>query len=126
VKDLAALGAAYAANAVENPALYRVMFDAQVELEDPDAAAAAFDVLVEAAGRARAAGRLRTSSDPRSVATQFWAAGHGVTMLVLTGALPAAALEAHARELAVAVLVNAGDDVRRCRRSVRAGWRILG
>jgi AcrR family transcriptional regulator len=123
IRDLAALGAAYVANALENPDLYRVMFDAQVELEDPQAAAAAFDVLVDTAGRARASGRLRADCDPSVVATQLWAAGHGVTMLVLTGVLPAEALPGHAQDLSVAVLVAAGDEHSRCRRSVKAGWK---
>jgi AcrR family transcriptional regulator len=124
VKDLAALGAAYAANAVENPALYRVMFDAQVDLEDAETAAAAFHVLVDAVRRARDASRLRPGVDPEAVATQFWAAGHGITMLVLTGALPPEVLAQHAQRLAIAVLTAAGDDERRCSRSVKAGWAV--
>src|SRR5687768_15972583 len=37
VRDLAALGSAYLSNAEANPDLYRVMFDAAVELEEPAA-----------------------------------------------------------------------------------------
>ena len=38
VRDLVALGAAYANNALANPNLYRAMFDAGFDLEDPAAA----------------------------------------------------------------------------------------
>ncbi|MEE6258235.1 TetR/AcrR family transcriptional regulator [Plantactinospora sonchi] len=38
VRDLAALGTAYLSNALANPDLYRVMFDAGFELADPAAA----------------------------------------------------------------------------------------
>src|SRR5688500_13522455 len=83
------LGAAYTANALEGPALYRVMFDAQFELEDPAAADAAFGALITAAERMRSGGRLRPDIDPLDVATRFWAFGHGIVMLVISGVLPA-------------------------------------
>ena len=122
VADLAALGAAYLGSAQADPFLYRAMFDATADLEDPVAADAAFGVLVEAAVRLRAAGRLADGAEPLDVATRFWVAGHGLAMLVVTGVLPARAVEAHGPELAVAVLVAAGDDPSRCRASVSAGW----
>ena len=124
VRDLAALGAAYAANALAAPALYRAMFDAAAELEDPDAAAAPFRTLVDAAARARDAGRFASDSDPEAVATRFWAAGHGLTLLVLTGVLPAEALAAHAPAVAAALFVAAGDGAQRAARSVAAGWSL--
>ena len=122
VRDLAALGAAYVANAVCNPHLYRVMFDAVTDLEDPDAAAAPFQRLVDAAQRARRTGRFSAGAEPESVATSLWAAGHGVTMLVLSGVLPETVLDTQGPALAVAVLTAAGDDPQRCRDSVAAGW----
>ncbi|MGY1705241.1 TetR/AcrR family transcriptional regulator [Geodermatophilus sp. SYSU D00697] len=122
VRDLAALGAAYVANALAGPALYRAMFDAAADLEDPAAADASFQSLVESAARARREGRFAADSDPEAVATRVWAAGHGLAMLVLTGPLPAEALDAHAPAMVAALCVAAGDDPERAGRSVRAGW----
>ncbi|WP_448612233.1 TetR/AcrR family transcriptional regulator [Geodermatophilus sp. URMC 60] len=122
VRDLAALGAAYLDSARSDPFLYRAMFDAAADLEDPAVADDAFALLVEAAERARRAGRLTVASDPLAVATRYWAAGHGLAMLVVTGVLPAEALTQHGPEMAVAVLVAAGDEADRCRASVLSGW----
>lgn len=124
VQDLAALGAGYVAAAVREPHLYRAMFDAAVELEDPAAADATFGALVETAGRAARAGRF--TADAADVATRFWMAGHGLAMLVLTAVLPADVIRAHGQELAVGVFVAAGDDPARCRESVRRGWESTG
>lgn len=122
VRDLMALSAAYLANAVANPALYRTMFDAAAELEDPNAADRTFRVLVDAVARARDAGRFGDAGEPHALATQVWVAGHGLAMLVLTGVLPREALELHASGIAIALFVAAGDDERACRRSVELGW----
>jgi AcrR family transcriptional regulator len=122
VRDLAALSAAYLDNALEHPALYRAMFDAAADLEDPGAADRSFQALVAAAERARAAGRLGATSSPEAVALRLWASGHGLAMLVLTGVLPVEALAAHAPGTATALLVDAGDDPHACRASVAAGW----
>ena len=122
VRDLAALCAAYARSALEGPALYRAMFDAAAELEDPDAAGRSFGLLVAVASRARDAGRFGSTSDPTSVALRLWASGHGLVMLVLTGVLPAEALDAQAPTTTAALCVEAGDDLARCRASVAAGW----
>lgn len=125
VRDLMALGVAYLSNALTSPALYRAMFDAAAELEDPEAAAETFQVLVRGAARAREAGRFAEDSDPEAVATEFWAFGHGLVTLVLTGVLPRAALDAHAPAMANVLFIAAGDEERRCRRSVQAGWATL-
>ncbi|MFI6822090.1 TetR/AcrR family transcriptional regulator [Micromonospora sp. NPDC050187] len=126
VRDLAALGAAYVDNALSNPALYRTMYDAVADLDDPQAVAGAFGVLVSGVARARERGRFVDAGDPEAVATQMWAAGHGLTMLVITGVLPREALMVHAPVILTALFVSAGDDEERCRRSVRAGWSALG
>lgn len=125
VRDLAALAAAYVANALESPALYRAMFDAAAELEDPDAADRSFQLLVAAAARARDGGRLATTCEPEAVALRVWASGHGLTTLVLTGVLPRQVLDAHAPATTAALLVDAGDDPVRCRASVATGWAAL-
>lgn len=125
VCDLLALGAAYASNALASPDLYRTMFDASFDLEDPEAAAESFQLLVSCATRARQQGRFADEVGPEAVATQFWAMGHGLTMLVLTGVLPREALVEHVPAMATALFVGAGDHEDRCRRSVRKGWRTL-
>lgn len=125
VRDLVALGAAYTSNALAHPELYRTMFDSSYDLEDPEAAARLFQVLVSSAVRAQEVGRFSERAEPEAVATRFWAAGHGLTMLVLTGVLPREALDEHVPPLATALFVAAGDEHDRCQRSVRSGWRTL-
>jgi AcrR family transcriptional regulator len=122
VADLAALGAVYQDSARTDPFLYRAMFDAAADLEDPAVAATAFGLLVECADRARTAGRFSAAAAPEDVATRYWVAGHGLAMLVLTGVLPVQAVPAHGPEFAAALFVAAGDDPDRCRASVVAGW----
>lgn len=124
VCDLAALSSAYTANALEHPALYRTMFDASVDLEDAAVADTGFSRLIEAATRARAAGRFGRRTDPAAYALRHWATGHGIISLVLTGVLPRAALDEHVPPMMVALLVAAGDREDRARRSVARGWSI--
>jgi AcrR family transcriptional regulator len=122
VHDLVALGVAYARNALDAPELYRAMFDARADLADAPAADATFDRLVDAVARARDEGRLAATTDPRAVATQYWAAGHGLVSLVVQGVLPADGLAPLATGTAVALLTAAGDDPGRCRASVQRAW----
>jgi AcrR family transcriptional regulator len=126
VQDLAALGAAYVLNARTDPYLYRAMFDAAADLDDAAAADAIFGGLIDGARRARDAGRFAEATDPAAVATRFWAAGHGLSMLVVTGVLPGDAVAQHGPELAVGVFAAAGDEPGRCRESVLAGWVAVG
>ena len=122
VCDLAALGAAYLSHALAEPDLYRVMFDAAFELDDPAAADAALHHLVRAVERARAAGRLRPDVDPAALATQTWIVGHGLASLLAPGPLPAEALGL-AVPMLVALFAAHGDDPRAAGRSVALGWR---
>ncbi|MFC6011095.1 TetR/AcrR family transcriptional regulator [Nocardia lasii] len=123
VHDLAALGSAYLANAVANPDLYRVMFDAGFELEDARAADATLERLVSAVDAGRSAGRFRPATDPLDLATQSWAVGHGLAGMVATGPLPAAAL-GYGIPMLTALFVSAGDEPSRCAASVASGWRL--
>ncbi|MEU4647911.1 TetR/AcrR family transcriptional regulator [Nocardia fluminea] len=123
VHDLAALGSAYLANAMANPDLYRVMFDAGFALEDAGAADATLERLVRAADSARSIGRFEADIDPLDLATQSWTIGHGLAGLVATGPLPPAALR-YGIPLLTALFVGAGDDPQRCARSVASGWRV--
>jgi AcrR family transcriptional regulator len=125
VRDLAAVGAAYLSNALDNPDLYRVMFDATFDLEDAAAADETLHSLVRGAERARVAGRFHAGVDPLELATQTWTVGHGLASLVATGPLPREAL-ASGVPLLTALFVSAGDDPDRCRRSVTRGWHPQG
>ncbi|WP_084529057.1 TetR/AcrR family transcriptional regulator [Nocardia crassostreae] len=121
VRDLTALGAAYVVNALANPDLYRVMFDATADLEDATAADETLHTLVIAIERAKADKRFRADTDPVQLATQSWIIGHGLTALVATGPLPRETL-AQAVPMLTALYVAAGDEPRRCHTSVRDGW----
>ncbi len=121
VRDLTSLVAAYLGNALDHPDLYRVMFDATVDLESLPAADATLDRLVQAADRARSLGRFRPDTVPLDLATRSWAIAHGLVSLVAGGPLPSSAL-AHGVPLLTALFVHAGDDPERCRRSIEDGW----
>ncbi|MCY0953655.1 TetR-like C-terminal domain-containing protein [Streptomyces sp. H27-S2] len=106
---------------MENPDLYRVMFDAGFDLEDTGAADETLHRLVRAIDRAKANGRFRNEIDPLELATQSWIIGHGLASLVATGPLPHQAL-AHGVPMLNALFTSAGDDPARCRQSVERGW----
>lgn len=125
VRDLAALGRAYLDNALASPALYRTMFDAATELEDPAAADASFVRLIEAASRARETGRFRDDADPLGFATRYWAVGHGLASLTIGGVLPDVTAHDHAARAAEDLCIAAGDDRTRCHASVRLGWPLV-
>jgi len=124
VCDLAALVVAYVQNALEHPDLYRVMFDATVELEDLQAADDTLELLVQAARRGVQAGRFGARTVPLELATQSWAIGHGLVSLVATGPLPVGAL-ALGEPVLAALFTGAGDDPAAARASVAPAWRAL-
>lgn len=121
IRDLTALVSAYVDNALDHPDLYRVMFDANFDLEDAQAADDTLEYLVQAAGRGRTAGRFRADTVPLELATQSWAIVHGLVSLVAGGPLPRDTLAGGA-PLLTALFVSRGDDPDRCRRSVQHGW----
>ncbi|MFD2467000.1 TetR/AcrR family transcriptional regulator [Amycolatopsis silviterrae] len=125
VRDHAALISAYLGNAVDHPDLYRVMFDANFELEDAQAADDTLEYLVQAAARGRDTGRYREGLDALELATQSWAVAHGLVSLVANGPLPRSTLD-HGAPLLTALFVSVGDEPERCERSVRRGWRLPG
>jgi AcrR family transcriptional regulator len=125
VRDLTALIAAYLRNALDHPDLYRVMFDANFDLEDLQAADDTLEHLVQAADRAREADRFRADTVPLDLATQSWTIAHGLVSLVANGPLPRATL-ANGVTLLTALFINTGDDPDACRRSVESGWRLPG
>ncbi|MGW0593940.1 TetR/AcrR family transcriptional regulator [Streptosporangium sp. NPDC002607] len=124
VRDLTALVAAYLGNALDHPDLYRVMFDANFDLEDLKAADATLEYLVQAARRARDTDRFRADTDPLELAIQSWAIGHGLVSLVANGPLPRQTLD-HGAPMLTALFIGAGDQPGRCRASVEQGWKQL-
>lgn len=121
VRDLTALVAAYLQNALDHPDLYRVMFDATVDLEDLPAADDTLEQFVQAALRGVQASRFRPEIIPLELATQSWIIGHGLVSLVATGPLPSSALDLGPPML-TALYTSAGDDPDRCRASVDQSW----
>jgi AcrR family transcriptional regulator len=124
VRDLTALVSAYLGNALDHPDLYRVMFDANFDLEDLKAADATLEHMVQAAGRGRKAGRFRGDVVPLDLATQSWTIAHGLVSLVANGPLPLVTLT-NGVPLLTALFVAMGDEPGRCRASVDHGWRPL-
>ncbi|WP_049567576.1 TetR/AcrR family transcriptional regulator [Nonomuraea sp. SBT364] len=94
---LAAVGSAYVAFADRRPALYDAMFNQIVDLpfatpESPAPLRAAFDEVV------RAVSPHADGADPGLLAETFWAALHGLIMLMRGGRIPR---EYHDRRLAL-------------------------
>ena len=123
VRHLANLGVAYVQNALASSDLYRVMFDASWDLPDPQVATAAFEPLVIGARRAQDLGRFSREVDAEAIAVRYWADGHGVTSLTITGVLSIDDLRRHAPAMQVAQFVAARDAPDRAKRSVAAAWR---
>ncbi|MFI6449992.1 TetR/AcrR family transcriptional regulator [Streptosporangium amethystogenes] len=124
VQDLTVLITAYLGNALDHPDLYRVMFDANFDLEDLKAADATLEYLVQAAQRGGKAGRFRADIDALELATQSWTIAHGLVSLVANGPLPHRTL-ANGVPLLTALFISTGDDPDRCRLSVENGWKQL-
>jgi Tetracyclin repressor-like, C-terminal domain len=123
VRHLAALGAAYVDNGLANPHLYRIMFESMFDLPEPEAADGLFDALVRGVAGAQQAGRFDARLDTRDVAVRYWAVGHGLTSLTVSGVLDPSDLRRHAIETDVALFTAAGDDHGLARKSVVAAWR---
>lgn len=70
------------------------------------------------------AGRYRADVDPRGLATQSWAIGHGLVSLVTPGPLPLDTLSYRVPMLG-GLFVSAGDEPDRSRTSVEQGWNQL-
>ena len=82
-----------------------------------------FQILASCSARAEQAGRFADTVDAEAIATQLWAIGHGLTMLVITGVLPHTALN-HVPVMATALFLAAGDEQTACEASVEAGWSL--
>lgn len=96
VEDIVALGLAYRDSALADPHCYDVMFSGVAgamprDVESRTVAADAFRPLVERVARAREVHRIRTDTDPGTIATALWSTVHGFVSLQLRDLLPSAA-----------------------------------
>ncbi|TDC09701.1 TetR/AcrR family transcriptional regulator [Nonomuraea longispora] len=123
VAGLAAGGAAYLANGLANPHLYRAMF--LERHEGPDAGNDTFQRLVDAVRRCVEAGRFRQVEPIRSLgwAVQLWTMRHGMVSLAIAELLPAEHLPLHFADMSQCLFVGYGDDPEAARRSVDLAMR---
>ena len=87
--DLAALGRAYRASALDDPHFYRVMFSPTGASLKSAESAGTFELLVDAAQRCIDAGMFRTA-DAGGAAHTLWSLVHGLVLLELAGFVPGA------------------------------------
>jgi AcrR family transcriptional regulator len=123
VADMLMFGWAYYTNAADNPDLYRVMFMEQpVDAEDAVVGLDTFERLIAAVDRCLQAGRF-TSGDATTLATQLWAAEHGVVSLFLAAIVS----RIEALDTILGTVVNLfkayGDNQRAISRSLAAARR---
>ena len=89
-QKLVEAGVAYVRQAVERPALTRLMFGGSVMVEDDaayrQASAAAFEALLKIIREGVAAGVFR-ARDPQELALVAWTSMHGMVMLMTAGLL---------------------------------------
>jgi AcrR family transcriptional regulator len=109
VADLVAIGFAYAANAIVNADLYRVMFmEAPLDDADAEAGVATFDPVVDAVARSMGARRFRRG-DPDPAAMQLWVITHGLCGGLLAGLFTNEDLATIGPEVTVNLFVGLGD-----------------
>jgi AcrR family transcriptional regulator len=122
--DLAALGWAYCFNAIANPHLYRAIFlDAPTGAHDT-VGEATFAQLTAAVTRCIDAKRFKPA-DPRALATQVWAAAHGMISAVLAHILTIEEITDYLSQTARHLFVGFGDDPRAARRSIARAQRRM-
>lgn len=109
LSTVAALGHAYLANALDNPHLYRLMFG--VEPTGARIGADTFQRLVHAVAEAVEIGLFH--GDAALLATQLWAAVHGLASLSLLSALPHQAAHATFDQLAASLFAGFANPRRR-------------
>ncbi len=121
VRDLTALIAAYLGNALDHPDLYRVMFDANFDLEDAQAADDTLEYLVQAAERGRRSRPLPRRHQPTR--TGHPELGRRPRPGLPRRHRPPTPADPRPRPLLLTTLSTAtGDDPDRCARSVESGW----
>ena len=116
VADIVSQGAAYFLNATANPHLYHFMFIERPP-DDPEVGHETFERLIAACARAIEAGRF-AKADPERLASQLWAAAHGIVKLLLVGMMTIEEALDYSGEMALALFAAFGDDRERARHSM--------
>ncbi|MGN6257572.1 MAG: TetR/AcrR family transcriptional regulator [Solirubrobacterales bacterium] len=118
VADLSALGWAYCFNGIVNSNLYRAVFlEPPLDAEDEAVGRAAVQQPIDTVARCIAAGRFRPA-EPESLATQLWAASHGMVTGVLARLLTLTEVSEKFSEMGVSLYVGYGDKRDAAQRSV--------
>ncbi|OWV73738.1 TetR family transcriptional regulator [Rhizobium sp. R339] len=109
LEEITPISLAYVAFGTDNPALYRLMFNAEegqaVGMHLDERALAVFDVVLDMLGRGQAAGTIR-KRPVRGQATAAWALIHGMTLLAIDGLLVPEKVGSAPLEAAIATLVD--------------------
>ncbi|MBF8184730.1 TetR/AcrR family transcriptional regulator [Nonomuraea sp. K274] len=123
VANLAAGGAAYLANGLANPHLYRAMF--LERQEGPGVGDDTFQRLVDTVRRCVEAGRFHQGEPMTSLgwAVQLWTMRHGMVSLAIAGLLPAEHVPLHFADMSQRLFIGYGDDPEAARRSVDLAMR---
>ena len=119
VADVAAMGGAYFFNAISNPHLYRFMFMEQQTDDDQEVGEGTFESLVAGVERAVQQGRF-DKADPYALATQLWAASHGIVTLHLAGLMTLAEAFECVSDMGRNLFVAFGDDRSAAEQSIEA------
>ncbi|MDH2426071.1 TetR/AcrR family transcriptional regulator [Sphaerisporangium sp. TRM90804] len=122
VANLVAGGAAYLANGMANPNLYRAMFDRH---DVPDIGNDTFGRLVGAVRRCVDAGRFHRVEPLRSLgwAVQSWTMRHGMVSLAIAELMPAEHVPLHFADMSRCLFIGYGDDPEAAERSVDLAMR---
>ncbi len=118
VADLVSQGVAYFLNATANPHLYHFMF-VERPPDDPDCGYETFERCIAGCARAVEAGRF-AKADPERLASQLWAATHGIVMLHLANMFTIDEALDLSAEMGLNLFVAFGDDREKARRSMEA------
>ena len=125
VAFLCELGWGYCANALNNPSLYRVMFmETPIDAHDAEVGLYTFQTLVDAVQKCIDGGRFR-QTDARGLATQLWAAVHGVITLHLATMFEVDDASRLVTATTRNLLIAFGDDPRAIDRSLDEARRLL-
>lgn len=125
VADLAALGWAYCFNAVTNPQLYRAVFlEAPADSEDEAVGRAAIQQPIDTVTRCIEAGRF-DPADPESLATQLWAACHGMVTGLLAQLLTLNEMIEHFSAMGRNLFVGFGDAPEKAKHSIDRAQRRM-
>lgn len=125
VADLSALGWGYCVFAMENPHLYRVIFN---EIDtDPEVAAcglASFEPVITTTQRCLDAGRF-APAEAITLALQLWTISHGIVTLRLSGIFDDETVMQQLPAMGRAMFIGFGDDPTAAARSIERAERRM-